>query len=621
MLMSRKIWLVLAVVALLAASFAASVVAAKHAKEDRSKYVTRGLDYLHARQGDTGGFGNPENTAMAVLGAVSAGERMGNSAWHRKGKNPFDYLQSTDLVAGSTGIDVTNAPVYYSRLIMAYVAMDKAGSIGTAGSKGVNLLNILLTYQNTTDGSSNKGAFAPSLPSIDAAVRTTSWAILAMHNAGVSRTDSRYLLAEAWLAAQQNDLPGAGANFGGFPSSERGAPSDALDTALAFQALEVSSDGTDWSATDARTYLKDAQRSSGGFSSTSTGGADAEATSAGIQAILAMGEHPEAWVSSSAPYGTGDTPVTALQRFQQANGAYKASSSSRVRPVIVTGWSLVGIDRKAFGGTGDKDFPKNPGSAHKAFKFRPIFRSISPKNGAKFTTTRVVLIRATYTDFYPKGTGIKPSACRLYVDDINKSRPADIGRYGLHLTLKNVPNGDHTYRIELRDYAGNAKVIERKFTVAVATPTARPTPTYRPTIRPTIYPTVYPTHTVAPTSTSTPTSTPTTYPTLTPSPYSPTPTTSPIVSGSPIPSPSTSASPAGAGSTGGGGSTSGFVGGTLLAMLPIGAVVSYLLLHRREDLLGTASQGEVLAGGGSPWERFKRTLAKSKDLTRPSSRE
>ena len=75
------------------------------------------------------------------------------------------------------------------------------------------------------------------------------------------------------------------------------------------------------------------------------------------------------------------------------------------------------------------------------------------------------------------------------------------------------------------------------------------------------------------------------------------------------------------GGSGGGGSAAGFVGGTLLAMLPIGAVVSYLLLHRREELLGTASQGEMLAGGGSTWERFKHTLAKSKDLTRPSSRE
>jgi hypothetical protein len=623
MLMSRKIWLVLAIVALLATSFAASVVAAKRAAEDRSRHVTRGLDYLHFRQTDTGGFANPENTAMAVLGAVASGERMGNSAWHVKGKNPFDYLQSTDLVVASTGIDVTNAPVYYSRLIMAYVAMDKAGSIGTAGSKGVNLLNILLTYQNTTDGSSSKGAFAPSLPSIDAAVRTTSWAILAMHNAGVSRTDSRYLMAEAWLAAQQNDEPGGD---GGFPYSEQGGSSDGLDTALAYQALQVSSGGSDWSPDIARSFLKTAQRSNGGFSATATGSTDAEGTSAGIQAIVAMGEDPDgpAWNKAGAYSADKKTPVSALQGLLQVNGAYRSSATSRVRPVIVTGWSLVALNRKPFGaGTESKVFPKNPGNAHKAFRFRPQFRTVSPKNGAKYTHTRVVLIRATYTDFYPKGTGIKPSACRVYVDNANKSRPADIGRYGLSLTLKNVPNGDHTWRIELRDQAGNSKILERKFTVAVVTPpqpTARPTA--RPTYFPTVYPTVYPTRTAAatPTPTPTPTYTPTIYPTTYPS-YSPSPTSSPIVSGSPIPSPSSSASPAGVGGSGGGGSAAGFVGGTLLAMLPIGAVLSYLLLHRREELLGGASQGEVLAGGGSPWERFKHTLAKSKDLTRPSSRE
>jgi hypothetical protein len=618
--MSRKIWLVLAVAALLAGSFAASVIAAKHAKEDRTKYVTRGLDYLHSRQSDDGGFGTPENTAMAVLGAVASGERMGNSAWHVKGKNPFDSLQSTDLVAASTSIQVTNAPVYYSRLILSFVAMDRASAIGTAGSKGINLLTVLLSYQDTADGSSSKGAFAPAMPSLDSAVRTTAWAILAMHNAGVSRTDSRYLMAEAWLAAQQNELPGDGANFGGFPGSEIGDPSDALDTALAYQALEVSSDGMDWSPIDARTYLQSAQLANGGFSSTPTGSADAEATSAGIQAILAMGERPEDadWTTAS-----GDTPISALERLLQTNGSYKSTSSSSVRGVIVTGWTLVALNRRPFG-SGDETqvFPKYPGSAHRAFKFRPELRSISPKNGAKFTHTRVVAIRATYTDLYPKGTGINPRTTRLYVDDVNKSRPAVIGNYGLHLTLKNVANGDHKYVIELRDHAGNVKLIERTFKVNVVTPT--PHPTVRPTYQPTYYPTVYPT--VRPTSTPkpyTPTPAPTITPTLTPYPYSPTPSASasPVVSGSPIPSPSTSASPAGVGGSGGGGSAAGFVGGTLLAMLPIGAVVSYLLLHRREELLGTASQGETLAGGGSTWERFKRTLAKSKDLTRPSSRE
>ena len=38
------------VAAVLAGSSAASVIAAKHIKDDRTKYVTRGLDYLHAKK-------------------------------------------------------------------------------------------------------------------------------------------------------------------------------------------------------------------------------------------------------------------------------------------------------------------------------------------------------------------------------------------------------------------------------------------------------------------------------------------------------------------------------------------------------------------------------------------
>ena len=199
-----------------------------------------------------------------------------------------------------------------------------------------------------------------------------------------------------------------------------------------------------------------------------------------------MGEDPDGpgWNMAGAYCDRQEDAGRSLQSLQQRNGAYKSSATSRVRPVIVTGWALVALNRKPFGSaTESKVFPKNPGTAHKAFRFRPQFRSVSPKNGAKYTRTRVVLIRATYTDFYPKDTGLKPSACRVYVDNANKSRPADIGRYGLSLTLKNVPNGDHTWRIELRDQAGNAKILERNFTVAVVTPT--PHPTDRPTIRPT----------------------------------------------------------------------------------------------------------------------------------------
>ena len=96
------------------------------------------------------------------------------------------------------------------------------------------------------------------------------------------------------------------------------------------------------------------------------------------------------------------------------------------------------------------------------------------------------------------------------MDSKNKSKPADVGSYGLHLQLKNVANGNHTYKIELRDHAGNAKVIERNFIVAVPTPTPTSAPTTQPTTNPgPVFPTVFPTQTAKPfVPTPTPTPTP-----------------------------------------------------------------------------------------------------------------
>ena len=607
MLMSRKTWLVLAVAALIAVSFAASGIAAKKSSEDRPRYVTRGLDYLHARQLDNGGFSTAANTAWAVLGAVASGERMGSSAWTKKGKNPFEYLQSVNHEAAATSATVDNAPVYYARMIMAYVAVDRRDRVFVAGTPHVDLLAKLYTYQDMADGSSTKGSFSPSSSTRNFdAVNTTSWAALSMYNFGLS-TEERFLLAETWLAGMQSG------SDGGFPA-EAGKSSDCRTTALAIQALSVGPGSLSWDAAAARQFLKDNQNADGGFPVSPGGRTDAEATSAAIQAILALGEHPDDafWMAGI------NTPTYALGVLQQTNGAYRLTSRERLRPLAVTSWALTAMRRKSFA-----SFPRNIGVAETAFKFRPVFRTVSPKNGAKFKS-HVVLIRATYTDFYPKGTGIRPSACRLYVNNENKSRPADIEKYGLRLLLKNVPNGAHTYKIELRDQAGNVKVIERRFTVAVPSPSPTYTPAPRPTYNPgPVYPTVLPTSvpTPRPYTTPTPTPTPTPYSTVTPYPYySPSPAASPVVTGSPLPSPSASASPAGAGD-GEEGSAAGFVGGTLLAMLPIGAVISYLLLQRREEILAAASQGTVLDGGGSAWDRFKQTLARSKDLTRPSSRE
>jgi hypothetical protein len=141
-----------------------------------------------------------------------------------------------------------------------------------------------------------------------------------------------------------------------------------------------------------------------------------------------------------------------------------------------------------------------------------------------------------------------------------------------------------------------------------------PNPTYTPPA--TIYPTPKPTSTPTPYTTLTPTAYPSSDTTVTPTPYQ---SGGYPVSGVPVASPSPSGG-AGAGSGGDSGSAAGFLGGTLLAMLPIGAAISYLAFRRREQALSAAGEGKVLSGGGSAWERLKGALGKSKDLVKPAGR-
>ncbi len=53
-------------------------------------------------------------------------------------------------------------------------------------------------------------------------------------------------------------------------------------------------------------------------------------------------------------------------------------------------------------------------------------------------------------------------------------------------------------------------------------------------------------------------------------------------------------------------------------MLPLGAALTYYLLHRREDAMAGASAGEELPGGGSGWERTRDAFAKSGDIIKPA---
>ena len=202
----------------LAACFAASAVAAKHtAPRTRARRRSpRGLDYFHARQKSDGGFGTMAATAWVILGAVASGERIGSTMWTVDGNNPFGYLQAHSHEAAATGPDVDNAPVYYARAIMSYVAADRAERVFVAGTPRIDLLAKLYSYQDLVDGSPTKGSFSPSTSSRKfQAVHTTAWAILAMQALGDDEKD-RFALAEQWLATQQ-------LADGGFPAQVRRA--------------------------------------------------------------------------------------------------------------------------------------------------------------------------------------------------------------------------------------------------------------------------------------------------------------------------------------------------------------------------------------------------------------
>jgi hypothetical protein len=593
--MMRRSWLALAGAVAILAMMPALALAA------RPLSVTRGLDYLHAQQVlTTGGFSSPSATGWVILGAVASGERMGSSAWTHGGKNPVRALQATNHETAAAAS--LNPPQYYALMILAYMAGGREDYVYAAGTPPIDLLAKLYSYQDVTPGSETEGSFSPSSSTRTfRAVRTTAWAILAMHSLGID--NESFDAAGAWLRTQQNV-------DGGFGLSA-GSDSDTEDTALAVQALRAG--GTSASSAlvqGALAYLDGVQRTDGGFpdQTTSSTRLSADATAFAIQAIDAAGENPASgrWRTS-----TGRTPLSALRGLQVKRGAFAARPGALISPVPVTGHAIAALSSQNFA-----TYPARKPPAVKAFVYRPHFDTIAPKGGAVFRTTHIVLIRATYGDG-EGGTGINADAVRLFVDSVNRTRPADVGRLGLHLQLKNVANGKHSYRIVIRDWAGNERQVTRTFTVAVplspttppTTPATFPPPTYHPTATPTIRPTITPT--VTPTTILTPGATPSSSPSVSPSP-SPS-----VVTGAPISSPSPSAGAGGAGGDDGGGS-GGFIAGTLLAMLPLGAALTYYMLHRREDAMAGAVAGEQLGGGGSGWERTKDTFARSGDIIKPA---
>lgn len=589
--------LLLAVVVLAAVVLgAAALPPVAAAADDRPKSVTRALDYIYANQTTAGGFAasggvdGPGITPWAILAVVAGKERP--TAWDRGGKDPIDYLQSLNLE--TTARSSLNAPAFYAKVIMAYAAAGRGELIYNAGTPRIDLLDKLLAYR------SDDGHFSPATSGDRSLwdVSTTTWALIALRAA--AQSDGNVSLARTWLAAAQHA-------DGGWGLQTVDTASTVDQTAAAVQALIAAGTSPgDTVIQRALGFLDAAQRSDAGFGYTlSDVRSNAESTAWTVQAILAAGEKPTdaRWVKDSRQ------PLDYLRSLQRANGSFAHRKGDLGRSALMsTTQSLMALAGRAF--------PFTLGTKVYRPRHMPSFTSFQPRNGAVFSTTNDVSVAVAYRDT-AGGTGIAADAVRVFVDGANLTGKARVSAAKLTLSLVDLSYGQHSIEVRIRDKAGNRKARTHTVTVSY-TPGSRGSgssggsgggsappvyvpPSSTPGRKPTPSTTLYPA-TPTPTATGVPTPGATEPGAVTGTPLTPGP------SGSPLPEPSATVTGQVTGDDDTRGGSAGLLGGTLLAMLPLGAALSYWLHRRHAAALAGAGEGKLLAGGGTPWQRLKHRL-------------
>ena len=447
--MTRRVWPALLLAFVVFAVFPAGAQASPQ---------TRALDYLHAKQLSSGGFGTGSTadvqiTPWAIMAISAAGENP-QSSGTQGGKDPIDYLQGLDLeVAAGSASSLVNRRRFLRQGHPRVRRRRARRPHLVRGYQGHRAWSPSCTPTRTRRPALSLRQ-APTATNPYATVNTTIWAILALKAAG--ETDGGLNAAITWLVAQQNGNGG----FGSQPS----AASDVDDTAAAVMALRASfSNRAGMSASnpvivDALAYLKSAQRGDGGFPSMPTDGRSyAESTAWATQAIVACGQSPSSWNKGS------NTPLSFLRRLQQPSGLFAHRVGAVSNPLMTTTQAVIALAQKPF------PFGLSNNPTNRAF--RPHFDSISPSGHPTFKTSTVD-VKATYGDNVG-GTGIKVGAVRVTVDGVNKTKAATIKTSSLALRLTGLKNGTHTVIIRIADWAGNSLSRTRTFTVNVPAPAPR----------------------------------------------------------------------------------------------------------------------------------------------------
>jgi energy-coupling factor transport system substrate-specific component len=263
--------------------------------------------WLASEQNGDGGFGDSpgddsstSTTAWVMLGLEAAG------------RNPLDVKSS----GGKTAVEFMRSKVSelsssgdFARTILA---LEGAG-LDPRSFGGRNLVTGLLNRRRD-DGS------------YEGWPGSTAFAIVALRSAGATGGLGQ---SQSWLGDAQNDDGG----WGDTP----GAPSNADVTGSAMQAMPNSN-----AAGKALAYLRQHQRSNGGFSLGSSGAVNTQSTAWAIQGMIAVGTDP-----ASVAQG-GKSAVDYLDGLQESDGHFRYSSSSDQTSVWVTGQVLVAASGEDF---------------------------------------------------------------------------------------------------------------------------------------------------------------------------------------------------------------------------------------------------------------------------------
>ncbi len=257
--------------------------------------------WLVSVQNSDGGWGSspgssssPSITGWVMLGLEAAGRNPLDIS--KGGSTPVDYLRSSVGDLSSSGD--------FARTILA---LGGAG-VNSRSFGGRDLVSALVKRRR--DNGSWEG-----WPG------STAYAVLALRAAGETGGLESSL---SWLADVQNRDGGWG--------DEPGSPSTPDGTGAVMQAMRSSK-----VAQGGLSFLRKAQRSSGGFALGNSGSSNSQSTAWAAQGMIAVGADP-----ASISEG-GNSARDYLLARQDADGHFSYSSSSDQTPVWVTGQVLPAI--------------------------------------------------------------------------------------------------------------------------------------------------------------------------------------------------------------------------------------------------------------------------------------